>query len=113
MNENQMWKRAEALARRLVKPELVKLDYKTYHERAVPMIMTQLRAVAKKEKDNPLQPDLGVLCKLGSITVHAEEMLAHEGHNFDRIALESLLKDEEVVAWSAQMTAKALIPKKR
>ena len=36
---------------------------------------------------------------LGSIAVHAEELLSPKGHEYDRIVLETLLKDPEVVKW--------------
>ncbi len=56
---------------------------------------------------------LSLQMKLGSIAVHAEEMLSPSGHHFDRTVLEGLLKDPEVVEWLALMDASALIPKKR
>ncbi len=43
-----------------------------------------------------LEPDASLLCKLGSIVVHVEEMLAPGGHEFDRQALLSLLTNDEV-----------------
>jgi hypothetical protein len=57
------------------------------------------------------KPPLSLLAKLGSIAVHAEEMLSPEGHAFDKTALEQLLKDPEVVAWIKDMGA--LLPRKR
>jgi hypothetical protein len=58
-------------------------------------------------------PSPGLLCKLGSIAVHVEEMLSPDGHAFDRVALEQLLKDEEVKAWLKEMDRLAMLPKKR
>ena len=55
-----------------------------------------------KSKYDPLTPDLTTLCKLGSIVVHAEEMLS-TGHAFDRAALQSLLIDPEVQRWIKAM----------
>lgn len=64
-------------------------------------------------KPTPLQPTVTVLCKLGSIAVHVEEMLGPKGHSFDRVALESLLTDPEISAWLKQMDELAMLPKKR
>lgn len=52
---------------------------------------------------NPLKPDLSLLCKLGSIAIHVEEMLSEKGHGFDRIALQGCLKDREVQEWLKAM----------
>lgn len=60
-----------------------------------------------------LAPELTLLVKIGSIAVHADEMLSSDGHAFDRIALQSLLTDPEVVAWLNKMDAAAMVPKKR
>lgn len=60
-----------------------------------------------------LKPSAALLVKLGSIAVHAEELLSPTGHHFDRIAIQSLLEDPEVVAWRAQMDSMAFLPKKR
>lgn len=56
-------------------------------------------------------PPMSLLAKLGSIAVHAEELLSPGGHAFDRTALEQLLKDQEVTAWIADMGP--LLPRKR
>lgn len=61
----------------------------------------------------PLQAPTTVMVKLGSIAVHAEEMLGSSGHPLDRVALEQLLKDEEVVKWLKAMQKLALVPLKR
>lgn len=58
-------------------------------------------------------PSLSLLCKLGSIAVHTDEMLSATGHEFDRTAIESLLTDPEVSAWLAEMQADGLVPQKR
>jgi hypothetical protein len=60
-----------------------------------------------------LSPGAGLLCKLGSIAVHAEEMVSPDGHTFDRVALEQLLADPEVKEWLTLMDAAAMVPKKR
>ena len=62
---------------------------------------------------NPMEPPATLLVKLGSALVHASELLSPGGHEFDRAAFESLLADDEVVAWVAAMDALALLPKKR
>lgn len=63
--------------------------------------------------ENPLTPSASLLMKLGSIAVHADEMLSPLGHGFDRIALEAVLHDPEVVEWLAAMAAMAYLPVKR
>ncbi len=58
-------------------------------------------------------PTTVLLCKLGSIAVHADEMLSADGHEFDRVALQMLLADADVKQWLAEMDKMAMIPKKR
>jgi hypothetical protein len=60
-----------------------------------------------------LKPSPALLCKLGSIAVNAKELLSPAGHEFDRVALDQLIADPEVVAWLAQMDAAAMVPKVR
>lgn len=60
-----------------------------------------------------LKPAMSLLVKLGSIMVHAEEMLEPGGHAHDVAAIKSLLADPEVVAWREEMDAMALLPVKR
>lgn len=62
---------------------------------------------------DPLQPPMSLLCKLGSIAVHAEEMVSPTGHAFDKQAMETLLKDSEVSDWLTRMDKLAMLPKKR
>lgn len=64
---------------------------------------------------NPLKPPASLLCKIGSIAVHTDEMLNSPPSErpFDKAALVSLLNDPEVNAWLAQMSAIALLPVKR
>lgn len=66
-----------------------------------------------KEPNDPLKPSLQLLIKLGSIAVHADEMLSPGGHDFDKIALQQGLADPDVKAWIKQMTTKSLLPLKR
>ena len=62
---------------------------------------------------NMLAPGPSLLCKLGSIVVHTDEMLSADGHIFDRVALDQLLSDPEVKEWLAAMDAAAMLPRKR
>jgi hypothetical protein len=62
---------------------------------------------------NPLRPDASLLVKIGSIVVHAQELLGPQGHHFDRIALQSLFDDAEVKEWIKKMDAIAMLPVKR
>lgn len=62
---------------------------------------------------DPLIPSPALLCKLGSIIVHADELLSDDGHPFDRAALQSLADDRDVRAWLAAMQSMALVPIKR
>lgn len=52
---------------------------------------------------DPLKPSVALLSKLGSIAVHAKELLSPKGHAFDRSALETLLDDAEIKAWIKEM----------
>jgi len=60
-----------------------------------------------------MNPSLFLISKIASIIVHVEEMLSPKGHDYDKIALEQLLKDPEVVAWLQDLRKQALIPEKR
>ena len=60
-----------------------------------------------------LSPSAGLLCKLGSIVVHTDEMLSPGGHAFDRVALETLIRDPAVQEWIEQMGRMAMVPVKR
>ena len=62
---------------------------------------------------DPLKPGAALLCKLGSIAVHADELLSPDGHAFDRTALDQLIADDEVKAWIAAMAKMAMLQKKR
>lgn len=68
---------------------------------------------AAADKRLMTNPPITLLVKLGSIAVHADEMLSADGHDFDRIALQGLIADPEVVAWIKVMDAAAMVPKKR
>lgn len=77
----------------------------------VPEIM-QCPECAKAETPEE-SPALSLLVKLGSIAVHAEELLSSNGHEFDKAALDTLVSDPEVTAWLKAMGAKAYLPLKR
>lgn len=64
-------------------------------------------------KPSPLVPSPSLLAKLGSIAVHAEELISSKGHSFDMEALKALLKDAEVRQWLDGMSALTLLPEKR
>lgn len=75
--------------------------------------MTKKERNERLATDMILQPDVGLLVKLGSIAVHAEEMMSPGGHHFDHVVLRQLLDDGEVKDWLKEMDRLALIPKKR
>lgn len=62
---------------------------------------------------DPLKPSITLLVKLGSIAVHAEEILSPKGHEVDRVALQTLFDDAEVIAWRKAMDKMAMLPVKR
>lgn len=62
---------------------------------------------------DPLKPPASLLCKLGSIVVHADEMMSPKGHAFDATALKTILADPEVIEWLAAMNEMALLPVRR
>lgn len=63
--------------------------------------------------NDPFKPSTALLCKLGSIAFHAKELFSPEGHAFDKISLDNLLQDPEVIEWIKAMDKHALLPKKR
>lgn len=81
-------------------------------------LVTQLKAeIAERDRredkafEGPLRPPISLLCKLGSIAVHADELLSPCGHPFDKAVLLQLLQDSEVKSWISNM--KAFMPVKR
>lgn len=62
---------------------------------------------------DPLTPSTTLLCKLGSLIVHADEGSGKNAHPADIDTFLSLLRDPEVVEWLAAMRALALLPVKR
>lgn len=67
----------------------------------------------KAGEPDPLTPSATLLCKLGSLAVHMDEMLSPGGHSFDIEAIRGLLNDVEVREWLKSMDKMALLPKKR
>lgn len=67
----------------------------------------------KMEMQGPLNPTVSLLCKLGSIVVHADEAMSPHGHQFDAVALKGLIADPEVSAWLDGMRKGAFLPVKR
>lgn len=61
---------------------------------------------------DPLKPEPSLLCKLGSIARHVEEV-TENGHAFDVLAIKGLLGAEDVREWMAAMDGMALLPVKR
>lgn len=62
---------------------------------------------------NPLNPSPGLLAKLGSIIVHADEGIGPHGHEFDMQAMRSGLSDPDVKDWLHAMELMAMVPKQR
>lgn len=64
-----------------------------------------------------LKPAPGLLCKIVSVLVHADEMRESKNnphaHAIDEIALNSALDDAEVKEWVETMTKMAMAPIKR
>jgi hypothetical protein len=61
----------------------------------------------------PSAPSVSLLVKLGSIAVHADELLSPKRHHYDVAAMRTLLEDSEVVEWLQQMQEMAFLPVKR
>lgn len=59
------------------------------------------------------KPPLSLLVKLGSLIVHCQEFQSGKGHQFDKITFDSLLADDEVIAWIEEMNSMALLPLQR
>ncbi len=66
----------------------------------------------ESNKPDVLNPNAGLLCKLGSLVVHVEESL-ETGETLDISAIRGLLADPEVSEWRKGMDAMALLPVKR
>ncbi len=85
-----------------------------WEERRTPLDEIKERDAEVREAIKPaLNPSIRLLCKLGSIIVHAEEAMSPDGHQFDAIALKGLLSDPEVTEWLDGMRTAAFLPVKR
>lgn len=62
---------------------------------------------------DPLSPTPALLAKLGSVIVHAEELLSPGGHEFDKLTMVAVIGDAEVQEWLRAMGALAMLPAKR
>jgi hypothetical protein len=62
---------------------------------------------------NVLKPSLPVLITLGSIAVHAEELLSPDGFNIDKDVILQLLQNAELKEWIKEMNKMAMLPVKR
>ena len=62
---------------------------------------------------DPLRVGVSMAVKLGSIAVHAEELISPHAHQYDVAALRSLLEDAEVKQWLEAMGKMAFLPVKR
>ena len=64
-------------------------------------------------KPDPLKPSAALLVKLGSLIVHLEEANSPTGHPYDKVAVEQLQADPEVMEWFTAMNKMAMLPVKR
>lgn len=62
---------------------------------------------------DPFKPSVGLLAKLGSIAQHIDEVSGEDGHQFDWVAIRSLLADREVTSWLDKMDKQGLLPVRR
>lgn len=60
-----------------------------------------------------MKVNLGLLVKLGSLVVHADEFTSPNSHEFDRTAIRAGLEDPEVKEWIEAMTKQGFLPVKR
>ena len=63
--------------------------------------------------DDALKPTIGLLVKLGSLAVHIDELLSAGGHEYDRVAIRSLLSDPDVIEWLKAFNGMGFLPIKR
>ncbi len=60
-----------------------------------------------------LKPSVQLLIKLGSIIAHYEEWTSKTGHEFDKITIDSIMNEEDVIEWFKGMRELSLLPLKR
>jgi hypothetical protein len=66
-----------------------------------------------QQKKDVLQPEAGLLIKLGSALIHAEEFLSPDGHPLDKNTFDSLMQQPDVREWIDGMNELAFLPRKR
>ncbi len=76
-------------------------------------VMTTPPTAAVKESGATPPTPIGVLVKLGSIAVHAEELLGPGSHPYAVSAIRDLLAYPDVVKWRLKMDKLGLLPKQR
>jgi hypothetical protein len=64
-----------------------------------------------KKKPDRYRPSPAVLIKLGSVAVHAEELVSEDGCEVDAIGIRNLMMDRDLRRWVKSMGA--LLPVKR
>ncbi len=84
-----------------------------WYRRQLAIALIRLASASIEEIMNEFEIEVSLLSKLGSIVIHAEELLSDGGHKFDKAALESLISDQEIQKWLSKMNAMALLPVKR
>jgi hypothetical protein len=77
------------------------------------VIALEINAPKPVKYMDPLKPSAGLLCKIVSAVVHADEMREPGAHHFDKIALDKVLDDPEVKEWVEAMTVGGFAPVKR
>lgn len=76
-------------------------------------LVKEIFAGREKTTQPAYTPNLTTAIKLASIVVHVEEFLSPDGHDYDKIAIEQLLKDPDIVEYLAVMNSAAFLPVKR
>lgn len=85
-----------------MKKKLPKLG-KEFASKPNPALMRAFDTLLTPKPPDPLKPSAALLCKLGSIIVHLDEMFSPTGHAFDKLSVQHGLQDPEVVAWLKAM----------
>lgn len=60
-----------------------------------------------------LKPSMALQAKIGSLLIHAEEMCSDDGHEYDRAAFLSGMRDDDVLVWLGALAELSLLPVKR
>ncbi len=76
-------------------------------------LLLELSDMKLSKTKRAINPSVSVLCNLGSLYVHVEEMLSAKGHEYDIEAIKGILANPEVKTWIKEMDDSALLPKKR